>query len=81
MVNYVIVNDAESCQQKCQEVEELGCQFWSYDSIEKICYRLPNSRGGSSCDDKANCKRGPRICPGIIQFLTHISVKIFYFKY
>ena len=64
MVNDVIVNDAESCQQKCQEVEELKCQFWSYDSDTKMCYRLPKTTEDTNCNDETKCARGPRICPG-----------------
>ena len=57
------INNAESCQEQCQKLS--GCEFWTYDSYDKSCYRhnanAPNSigTGTSACN---TCTRGPKFC-------------------
>ena len=54
------INDATSCQEKCQDV--LECKYWTYDSKTKKCWRqtanAPKNLGTCS-----TCTRGPRNCP------------------
>ena len=57
------VNGPECCQQKCQEVKESECGFWSYDSNTRICYRLTGTPTKGDCEE-STCTRGPRLCDG-----------------
>ena len=54
------INDAISCQKKCQEVIE--CKFWTYNSETKICYRQTAS-APEALGTCITCTRGPRNCP------------------
>ena len=53
------INDAESCQNLCQEHSQ--CKFWTWNKIEKHCKRHTGISPGTCGED---CKRGPRSCPG-----------------
>ena len=54
------INDATSCQEKCQDV--LECKYWTYDSKTKKCWRQ-TVRAPKSLGTCSTCTRGPRNCP------------------
>ena len=51
------INDATSCQEECQKHVE--CQFWSYNSQTKTCFRQTSDQTLGTCH---TCTRGPRNC-------------------
>ena len=75
------IDEAELCQQKCQENPD--CGFWYNNFDTKKCYLLKEgvSQTESESCSPGNCNRGPRFCPqgklnlNRIQFkLSHIEV-------
>ena len=68
------VDEAETCQQKCQE--NPNCQFWYHNFNSKVCYLLREGipETGSQLCNPGNCNRGPRICPqGLNKIYSKLS--------
>ena len=54
------INDAESCQNLCQEHSQ--CKFWTWDKTVKTC--KPQTDDSLGVGTSEYHIRGPRSCPG-----------------